>query len=369
MQSNSDICSAQEITMKHLFILLLLGFGLSSCFRDGLTEPDPWEPKFNLPVLKTSLSLEDLTNVQDIQGSATIASTAINPLWTGTTFVPPVAGLSNEDNPAEFEISEYFSEIYTDSLIIGVEFVNDYPIAFSRGSKLVFRNSVSGDIVEEHSLVENVNPKDTYRFDIRIIADAGNPTRLESKMDFYLDDFRSNGSGLSQVNFDNAATKFIFKLEFLRINRILLEGEQKFTDTLVTEITLDEGDTLDPQRLAEGSIDLYIDNGLPVNLKTQIDMLDENDKFIEGFFQDTVILPPATIDQATGDVSNRQEVKIVVPMSFQKVDYFYDKIKLKTTYNINTVGLGGANGILLSRKSDIKVQVVLNLDAYPENLD
>lgn len=342
-----------------LLLLPLLLF--QSCFREYEPEPKEWNPEWDLPIVRADLSMADLTNLQNLKGNVTIMASQLNPMWNGPAFVPPISGLSTENSPALFQISDYFEEVSTDSMILTVTFTNGYPIDFGKGSQLVFRNQEDGKILHVHSLKEQLDPGESYEFDIEILRGFNeDPLNISNNIEFYLDDFRSNGSNGEVVDFSGAAADFVFELKFLKVLSVKAQVDQTWTDTIIADLSLGENPY---DSVGEGSLDLYVNHGLPLNLFILIEVLDENNQVTDRLF-DTLDLLPADVNQVTGEVNQTQKTSINIPLERSRVISFFKGIKLRTVYNLNTKNLdtGGNNFVLFGQESDLKFQLVGHFD-------
>ena len=333
-----------------LSALLIL---LSGCFKSETWAPGDWEHHFNGPVAKTKVDLSTLTNLQEIRLVENILASEINPLWDGNIILPPITGQSSANSPQTFEMTDYFKSIYTDSLIVSVDFTNGYPMDIGKGTELVFRNAENKNEFFRHALRRQVASGEVYKFDIRVITDENDPQKIESNIEFYLDKFRSNGTSGEFRDFTGASTNFAFTMKFLSVLKMELYPDKIWSDTIVSTISLfDEGAA--QQRIAEGTIGLKFSNGLPVNVLGFIEILDENDVVIGQIFGDTIRVLPATVDGATTEVINRTEANVLVKMPFETLDLFYRQSKLKISYIINTMNIEDGD-LIIGEDSYLKV--------------
>lgn len=358
--------------MKRLhlpFSLLFCGLILSSCFKNEEFTPETWKHSFKGPMLKTIMDISDLANVQDIRLVDDIKASQINPNWNGKMVQPPITGESSEADPQIFEVTDFFKAIHTDSLVVGVKFTNGYPIPIGKGTELVFRNEEGQNVFFREAIDQNIAPGETYSFDIEVLSKAGEePQKVEANIEFYLDNFRTTGSDGKEVDFTDARTTFEFDLRF--INVVLLEffPDRSWSDTVSTVFTLFE-DGVTNQEIVNGEIRLLFNNGLPVRGFTQVSVFDIDDRFLGSLTIDTVRLAPGNVDQVTAEVIETANTQVTIDITNEKVDWFYDKVKLEIVYDLNTRGIVDAGSILVGQSSNLKTRLVGDFDLYVDRLD
>ena len=350
-------------------VVALIGLLLSSCFTNESFEPEPWVHEFKGPLVKTTLGLSALTNLQKVRLVDNITSAEINPLWDGPAIVPPITGLSSADNPQIFETTEYFKAIHTDSLLVHVKFSNGYPLSFGKGSELVFRNSADQAEFFRHSIENDIAPGQSYEFDIEVLSKEGeDPVKVESNIEFYLDNFKSQGTNGNLVDFTNASTNFEFTLEFISVLKLEIYSNKSWGDTITTKLKVfDEGTT--KQEIAEGQLTFKLTNGLPVNGRAFIDIEDLDNQVIGQVFKDTLRLVPADLNPTTGELIQSTNAEIVIPLDFDKIGLFYDELKLRIMYDLNTNNITQSDAILVTKESFIAAQLVGEVTGYVDKIE
>jgi len=355
--------------LKLLLAVFLSGVLLSSCFTNETFEPEPWVHEFKGPLVKSTLDLSALTNLQRIKFVDNITAAEINPLWDGPAIVPPITGLSSEDNPQIFEATEFFKAIHTDSLVVNVKFTNGYPLIFGKGSDLVFRNQEDQTEFFRHSIERDIDPGEEYEFDIEVLADEGQePIKVESNIEFYLDNFQSPGTDGGVVDFTNASTNFEFLLEFISVLKLDVYTDKEWGDTVVSALKIFEEGT-EEQEYAQGKLTLQLTNGLPVRGRAFIDIEDVDNNRIGQVFQDTLVITPADLDPTTGALNSSTYTELVVPLDFEKVSLFYDEVKLRIMYELNTNNLGTGDAVTVTKESAISVKLIGEFTGYIDKID
>ncbi|MFY0673571.1 MAG: hypothetical protein JXQ87_09200 [Bacteroidia bacterium] len=350
-----------------LLPLLLIPLVVVSCFRDETWNPNTWTHHFQGPIAKTTLDLEALTNLQEIRFVENILASEINPLWDGQILLPPVTGQSSKNSPQIFEVTEYFKALHTDSLIIEVEFTNGYPINFVKGTEFVFTNQENGEELFRHPIEDDVAPSENYKFNIEVITDPSQPQKVESNIEFYIDNFRTTGTDGEIRDFSGASTNFAFTLKFLSVIKLELYPDKAWSDTTTSNVSLFE-DGADEQKIAEGKVTIDLVNGLPINGWAHIDILDANNNVVGQIFDDSLKIDPATIDPNTLGVINKTVNNVVVDLPFDKLDLFYQDSKLKIQYEMNTNGIDPAQ-LVIGEEANLKAKVKVDLKVYVDEIE
>ena len=371
--NDADICErSMDLSMKKIYlplVLLLSGLLLNSCFKKEEFTPETWKHSFKGPLVKTVMDISDLANVQDIKMVDEIKASQLDPRWDGELIQPAITGKSSEDAPQIFEVTDFFKAIHTDSLVVGVKFTNGYPISIGKGTELVFRNEESQTVFFREAITNNIEPGETYNFDIEVLSGPGEePQKVESNIEFYLDNFRTTGSGGEVVDFTNATTTFEFTLHF--INVVLLEffPDKIWSDTVTTVFSLFEEGAVN-QEIIEGDLSLFFNNSLPVRGFTLVEVFDMEDRFLGSLTSDTVRLKPGSVDQTTADVLETAVTSVAIPISNNKVDWFYDKVQLRIVYDLNTNNIVNSGTILVGEDSHLKTRLVGDFDLYVDRLE
>lgn len=358
--------------MKKLYLpiaLLVSGFLLNSCFKNEEFTSETWKHSFKGPLFKTIMDISDLANVQDIKLVDNITASQLDPRWNGMIIQPPITGVSSEENPQIFEVTDFFRAIHTDSLVVGVKFTNGYPITIGKGTELVFRNEESQNVFFREAIKNNIEPNETYEFDIEVLSKPGeDPQIVESNIEFYLDNFRTTGSNGEFVDFTNASTTFEFDLRF--INVVLLEfyPDRTWSDTVTNVFSLFD-DNATNQEIIDGSLSLFFNNSLPVRGFTHVDVFTLEDQFLGSLTADTVRLLPGKVNQTTSEVLETAVTSVVIPISPDKVDWFYDDVQLRIIYDLSTRNIVSGGTILVGGESNLKTRLVGDFDLYVDRLE
>jgi hypothetical protein len=354
--------------MKTKLLLAICVWLLTGCFKEITWEPEPWTHHYAGPVVKTALSLNSLTNLQKIKLVDDILSLEVNSLWSGPMIVPPINGLNSRSSAQVFELTEYFKAIHTDSLDIQVDFTNKYPIPIGQGTELVFENVGNGQVFYRHSIGQTVAPNSTYTFHIEVSKKADEPLKVESNVMFYLDNFRSSGSNGQVVDFTDASTVFAFGFEFISVRKLELYPSKEWTDTVPASVSI-FGAGAEPQKILEGSIMLAFRNGLPIQARAQVMVLDEQGNTIDSLFQEAVTLKPGTIDPLSYDVLEEGITEAKADLSFDQLALFYSERDLEIIYRIHTPDDPAGVGIVLNEQSMLRLKLMLDFTLYVDQIE
>lgn len=367
---------AMKILKPYMALVLCAFVVLTSCFK----EPDmdlnsvreDWNFNLLAPLIRTDMFIEDAANLSNVSGNVVIEAATISPLWSGPAIVPPASGLSTESKPSEFAITEYFEKIYTDTLNMTVTLNNNLPITIGKGTVLVYRNKDEQSIIAKKALDKDVAPGEEYEFEFLIYHDGvGEPPLVESDIQFYLEDFRTEGTEGQIVDFDGKSVTFNFKMNWVRIAEILVNADQQFKDTL--NLAFESNDSFNTDGVLQdaiaGKITLYLKSGMPLNVDWDMDLLDENNNFIMNLTNNDIDLDAALVDNATGDVTEFRETALVIDLDEEYLDGLQKTRTIRAAYDINSIGVGENGVVRITRNSFISIQVVVDLVTKPAKLE
>lgn len=367
---------AMKILKPYMAFVLCAFLVLTSCFKepdlDVKAVQDDWNFNLLAPLVRTDMFIEDAANLSNVSGNVVIEAVTISPLWAGPAIVPAASGLSTESKPSEFAITEYFEKIYTDTLNMTVTLNNNLPITIGKGTVLVYRNKDEQSIIAKKALDKDVAPGEEYEFEFLIYHDGvGDPPLVESDIQFYLEDFRTEGTEGKIVDFDGASVTFNFQMNWIRIAEILVNSGQQFKDTI--NLAFESNDSLNTDSILQdaiaGKITLFLKSGMPLNVKWDMDLIDENGNFIMGLTSNDIDLDAAVVDNATGDVNEYRETALVIELDDEYLDGLRDTRTIRAAYDINSIGIGENGVVRITRNSFISIQVVVDMFVKPAKLE
>jgi len=274
--------------VKTLIGALLLMPALQQC---DLPESGPgWEPEYYGPIAYSHIDIEDVSKLEDLIFTQDVDADDVKSRFQGEVDSVPPFSLDNEVGPYPFQITDIFEKIAVDSLLFNVSFVNQYPIDMAKGTVLSFRNKDDGREIFRYRIQEDVAPGEEFEVTQTVLEES-----VDNDINFYLENFTSNGSE-EPVDFgDGLETRFRFELLFLSIAELEIKTEQTYNLTDTTSFNVENQDNLGS---AEGELYIYFENRYPLNFKTQLYLLDDQKRLSDSLFNQPVELNSAPVVDA-----------------------------------------------------------------------
>src|SRR6478609_3264727 len=167
------------------FTSLCLGIAACGLFPDH-HDTIPWKPSILAPLGNTSLSINDLNELDSMKFSQRVNSPDVG--YTGPVpFVPAFSG--KNAGPYALTVSDNFTLIDADSLSMTVEIDNHMPIAIGSGTTFELRNHDDNSLIYTYSLPSNVAAGASFSFKIKLYN-----VIVNSDIDFTLATYNSPGS-------------------------------------------------------------------------------------------------------------------------------------------------------------------------------
>ena len=231
----------------------------------------------------------------------------------------------------------------------------------------MFRNQGNQEIFFRHAVNRDILPTQDYEFQIRILNNEDEPQKVESNIEFYLDNFRSPGTDGQIENFDNAFTRFTFSFEFISIVKLELYPDKEWKDTVNTDFYIFNEDQ-EQKDLAEGKLVMKMINGMPLNALMDAVILDLDDNVVLDFLDSTMVIEAGEVDYQTTEVLNRTTSKLEVNLPKEKLNLLYKKNRLNIVFSLNTFGITSPE-IIMGEESSMKLKVGADLRFYVDELE
>lgn len=268
---------------------------LAACFilpKCDLPEGGPgWEPNYYGPIAKSEVFIEDVSKLEDLIFEQDVPVQDINSQFQGEYDSVPAFSLNRKVGPYEFEISEIFRKIAADSLVFRISYKNVFPIDLAEGTVLSFRNkSDTSQEIFRHRIEEDIEPGEEFSIE-RIVTDKV----VDNNINFYLENFTSNGSD-DPVDFGQGLeATFVFELIFLKIAELEIETGQEYVLQDTTDFNYEERSG---EGSAEGELYVFFENKFPLEFSAQLYLLDENRRLQDSLFESRINLgSPALVKE------------------------------------------------------------------------
>ena len=347
--------------MRHLTIFFLLGCVLSLPLlqKCDLPEGGPgWEPNYYGPIANTRVDIEDIAKLEDLVFNQEVDANDVKSRFEGEVPEVPPFSLDKQVGPYPFTITEIFEKIAVDSLLFNVSFENAFPIDIAKGTVISFRNKDDGKEVFRHRIQADVEPGEKFEVTRTVLDES-----VDNDLNFYLENFTSNGSQ-EPVDFgDGLETDFRFELIFLSIAELEIKTNQSYRITDTTSFDLD---TRDEAGSAKGELFIYFENRYPLIFETQLYLLDENKNLVDSLFESPVELGSAPVVESpqggriTGDtvlVVDTVELKDDNLRSLKNADYLSGNFFARTVDTAQNGNPLSSISITITDRSFLNLQV------------
>jgi len=350
-----------------LFLTLFAGLFFYSCEPNVPDEPPDWSPDVYGPVLKSVSSIEDITKLENIEFDQVVEATDARQNWTGSNVdVPPTK--VDSVGPYNFPLTEegYIGEVNVDSLKLRVQFTNKWNLNINKGTKIVFLSANDNSLIFEHELQEPVEPNEEFDRTFTVLNST-----VTSDINFYLVDFQTDGGENINFNPPNDKTTFNFQLQFVKIRDAKIRADKSYSIEDTSEVNFEEAQDTSgvSEDAAEGFLNLYVENGFPINSEISIIFIDQygNPKYT---MIDKRKIDAADVDPQTGTVNQISEDKIEIEVNDDVVDDLRDANRVVSSVELNTNGVPADinNDIKVTRESTLLLQLVADLKIYTNEI-
>ncbi len=351
-----------------LFLTLFTGLFFYSCEPNVPDDPPAWSPDVYGPVVKSVSSIEDITRLENIEFDQVVKSTDARQNWTGSNVdVPPTT--VDTIGPYNFPLTEegYVGEVNVDSLKLRVQFTNKWNLNIKAGTKIVFLSANDNSLIFEHELQEPVQPNEEFDRTFTVLN-----TTVTSDINFYLVDFQTDGGQSINFNPPNDKTTFNFQLQFVKIRDAKIRADKSYSIEDTSKVDFEEAQDTSgvSEDAAEGYLNLYVENGFPINSEISIIFIDQygNPQYS---MIDKREIDAADVDPESGSVNQITEEKIEIEVNDDVVDDLRDANRVVSIVELNTNGVPADinNDIKVTRESTLLLQLVADLKIYTNEIN
>ena len=278
--------SRHPLPLSLILAALLAGF-ITGC--DTPDETPDYEPRYFGPIVDSRINIEDISQLEDIILKQEVDPTDIRSSFNGTLDVPAL-NLDQPVGPYPLEITDVFEKVVADTFIFETRIENTMPIPISAGTDLVFRNESNDTLLYRRTLQQDVAPGEQIT-----IRETLTDREVESNVDFYLENFTTEGSN-GQVTFDAIdAGNFEFELIFLDIEELIINKGQSYTINDTSNVSYTR--SANPDSSVAGELYVSINNLFPVRFDLQLNFLDEdNGQVIDSVLTSRISLPGSPVN-------------------------------------------------------------------------
>jgi sRNA-binding regulator protein Hfq len=242
------------------------------------------------PLATTEVSADEFLALDEIEFEFIVE---LDPVFINPGFpTPPISGISLGPIGLE-EQDSLFTRFKAEDVEVRINLVNNFPINIKAGTEIEIRNTTINNNTVFKGIIENdIAPKGGM--DSIIIRQVQNNQWVDSQLEFYLNDFGSDGSSVAEdfTTFNNIAINI--KVGVALINEVEFSQPISYLMTDTTE--LDFGDTADEsaeENIQRVKMNIFLKNGIPLNFAIKAYFLDENFVVIDSLFDNALIESPS----------------------------------------------------------------------------
>ncbi len=334
--------------------LLILFIGFISCNKDKSNTLPTWNSDWLLPIAKGKVSFETLKTLSNIETTIQIPSIDLG--YTGGAKVNVAPLNISKMGPYKIPLSNWIHKINFDSLELSLSMTNIFPIEISSGTKFSFRKTNDlndpSNIIYQHILSQNIKSNDYYTFNVTV-----NNNSIYDTVYLFLEQFTSPGA--NEVIFSTQPLKIEVKVKVIDIKNVELYTGRVTSNIDTVDVQFsDEDNPTDTS--SYGTVNLFVDNGLPIHFGVQIYFLEKNSNLII----DSLMSPAFELDgcntDANGDPISVVSKKSSFQISTKRIENIKRAHKAIIRHNINTLGYPPPY-VLLSKNSFLKMQITGDL--------
>lgn len=324
---NTWVCQ-RAISFCMLLPLIMALFLLKACNTPDET-PD-YSPEYFGPAVDSRVNIEDISQLEDIVLNQEVNPSDIQNGFQGRQTVPPF-NLDRRVGPYPFSITDVFREVEADSLVFQLGVTNSLPIPLSPDTEIVFRNQSNDSVIYRKVIEEPVGPGEEFRFEETVTDKV-----VENDINFFLENFTSEGSNGEQVNFDNAGpADFEFELVFLDINKLVISKGESYTITDTSNVSY-SGPT-DTASSASGQVFISLENRFPLNFNLQLLFLDDEQAIVDSVLNKRIQLDGAPVNEDGLVIGEQTRTVDTIQIDTDQLNALKEADQLSTEFRASTV--------------------------------
>jgi hypothetical protein len=315
--------------------LFLLVAATSSCSKDKANE---LEGDWLFPIAKGNLSINSLDQLKNLKYEI-----AVPPFSIGQPINIPVNSPAlhiAHVGPFPVQITDWLHRVDIDTLEFTGSLNNFFPIPIGAGTTVTLRNSrdtSAASIVGSAIIDHNVAPGDAFSFDILVY----NKTLGDSAF-FYLDQF--NSPAFNNVTFTNNPARLVINLDVITASFVQIYTNKAFTSIDTSEFSAGSDDNSInniSDTSAQGFINVFTENGLPANIRSQLYFLNEaKTHVLDSMFASDLVINGGQTDGA-GNTTFTNKTTTRVAVNQKKLNNLKQAKYVVSRFDFNTTGYSG----------------------------
>jgi hypothetical protein len=307
----------------------------SGCSDDLLTEVDPYQGEWLLPLVKSDITLDEIAQVDHFETEAVVSADELG-LPSGTPvpvppFTLPLLG------PFPLGVADHIHEVTAELALLELKVTNGLPIALSEGTQIELRSTpdadASNNLVLEVTLDADLQPGSTF------LASISNTTiTFFDSMYVYMRNVESPGGPAVDATGAELGIALSIDLGSLELIRIHTNAQWDARDTFQLDLS---GELDDNTEAAAGQLVIYAENGLPVQGSIQLYLYDAVGTLVDSLFNEPFVLEGGQTNEQ-GNTILVSPVNDTVFVNAERLERWRYGRSATFVVNANTNGYPGA---------------------------
>lgn len=328
-------------------IVLLLGVRCS--FSPNKLDAPKWTTELLGPLVKTSLSPDDIIQLQDVQFSQSIKMSNLGTPNGTYPFIPAIPPVTQ--GPFAVQTSQSYASVTFASGKMGMVITNNLPINLKSGSTFVIEQGSSTFF--SHTINVNINPGEVYTMTPEY--DLAGKT-LNENISVKVQNFASDGKNSPTTINGSEELKIEFSIKGLKIQELGIASNNRFAASDTNNFSI-QGGTVKTGSVS-GKLVLFADNQMPIAISLQGYFLGENKLVVDSLFSTRAIINAAGVD-GTGHSNTTTSSVIDIPITTERFEKIKEAKYLRTYAEVATTS--GAPLVFLRTSDKLMLQLVGDL--------
>lgn len=315
--------------MRKLLLIVSLVALFTQCDTTPTVDELVYRPSYLGPLVIAQLDPIDIAETinKDTRYTFTAAEIGIPGFDYNTPLnLPPFGPI---DLPPDFgTLNKLFASIEVNAITFRISFTNTLPISINEGTRIVGRDSLTGDIMFSHTLPTSVAPGQQYEG----IQEELNKT-LTASLATNIENLSLPGS--SEVIFTEDPIVVLIQTVSLDLKRVQLRPDRSIAIENTSSFSFDLTDTefdSDPT----GTLSLFITNNLPAAIELDLSLTNSSGATVFQLFGNQPLLIPASSIDANGISTAPTAVDLVDFIALDTVASFADASQLNASIQFIT---------------------------------
>lgn len=336
-------------------LALLCTLVLASCRRDGDLWGDlaPYQGEWLLPLVRSEISLQQLSKLQRIRLSTELAPDSLGMEEGSTVDITPLH--VPRIGPFPLEVASFLVEVQARIGELEVLIENGFPIDISAGTLVELRNVPDPDLpsalLYSVALPHDLRSGGTYTASL-----ASAHVVVYDTLFVYLKDVRSPGG--TNITVEPSSLRISLTIDLRSVDLFRARTNEYFG--VRDSFALNIADDLDGRTdLASGHLALYADNGLPVQGDLQLFLYDASGTLLDSLFRSPFPLMGGRTDPS-GRTIFTASTSDTLAVNEARMERWRDCRSAVVALQVNTAGYPGTS-VEADGEAMLKLQLVGDL--------